>query len=286
MKANLIGAAALVITGGYIFFDFTNKDVQLPCMASYPPAVSLNLEKGNGELLSAVALQGRSQSQDWGLLDTLSVERVAGAPVSNAFRIALKKDDVASSGSPTAGAGFPWQPSRLNGTASVCFSYNVWLPKDFSFKAGGTLPGVASGQRLSFDESIDDDEGRLVRTLRAHMAWSDEGMLQVVMFDPSIKYSSRQTVLSSNTRLTPGRWHRLEQEIVLNDDGQSNGNVRVWLDGKIALDAQNLSIRKSPDSKIETAFYHVARGTPRGSSNAKAETDSYIKVSPMELSWR
>ena len=181
LKANLIGTAAILITGVYIGYEMTHEDVAKPCSTAYPPAASLDLRSGNGELLSAMALQGRSQSQDWGLIDKVTIENASDAPTKSVIKFALPKQDVSSTNNVFGGAGFPWQPSKLKGAKSVCFAYNVWLPNDFDFSATGILPGVASGQSIVKDENDDEDEGQLssdasVRT----SSWSEDGKLRLV----------------------------------------------------------------------------------------------------------
>lgn len=286
LKANVIGAAAILVTGVYFAYELTHSEESKPCSATYPPFVSLNLKKNNGELLSAVALQGRSNSQDWGLIDKLKVEKASDAPEAGTFRFTLAKNDVSSSVNKNGGAGFPWKPSRLNGANSVCVAYNVWLPEGFEFDAGGILPGVASRQVFLRDENNDDDDGELVRKFRAHLVWSNTGALQFVSFDPTSNHGNNQSILYTKKSLAPGRWQRLEQEIVLNDPGQSNGKVRLWVDGDLVLDEAAVSLRKSEETKFDTAFYHVSHGTPFGNGRVRLKKDSAIRITPMEFSWK
>jgi len=286
LKANLIGVAAILITGSYFAYDLTHTEEEMPCMGFYPPAVSLKLEKGNGSLLTPAALQGRSRSQDWGLMEKVKVERTSGAPVASVFTFKLPKDDVSSSANKKGGSGFPWRPSKLNGSNSVCLAYDVWIPEDFDFSAGGILPGVASRLSLKRDETDDDDDGELVRRLRAHMTWSAAGQLQFVAFDPSTNHSNDQIVLRTKNTLVPGRWHRLEQELTVNDADKRNGKVRLWVDGELVLDQKSVTLRKEGDAKFDTALYHVSHGTPFGNGNAKLTQDSVIRISPLHLSWK
>lgn len=286
LKANLIGVAAILITGLYFAFDLTRTETVRPCMASYPPAVSLKLEKGNGALLTPEALQGRSRSQDWGLIEKVKVERMTDAPVESVLAFKLLKDDVSSSLNKMGGAGFPWRPSKLNGTTSVCLAYNLWIPEDFEFSAGGILPGVASRLSLLADESNPDDEGELVRRLRAHLTWSNKGKLEFLAFDPGTNHSNDQLILRTKAQLTPGRWHHLEQELTLNSAEGRDGTVRIWLDGALMLDEKSVLLRKVRTALIDTALYHVSHGTPTGNGRVQSTKNNAVRISPMELSWK
>lgn len=285
LKVNLIGTAALLTIVGYLAYDLTHSEQDKPCSQAYPPSVALNLVEGNGEMLTAVALQARSRSQDWGILNKLTVEQVADAPVSNVFKVALPKGDVSSSLNKKGGAAFPWQPSRLAGATSVCFAYSVWLPEDFDFTEGGILPGVASPQ-VEDPDADEDDDNALIRKFRAHLGWSEAGTVQLLAFDPSVLRGNDQLVLSTKKTLTPGRWHHLEQEIVLNDDGKKNGEAKLWVDDELVLDATNLVLSDAEATQIGSAFYHVSRGTPFGNGIKLDHADSVIRISPMELSWK
>ncbi len=286
LKVNLIGIAAILILGVYFVYDSMNPEVIEPCSTYYPPSVSLNLEQGNGEFITASTLQGRSSSQDWGLIEKLKVEPASDAPVSGIFEFALKKDDVTSAHNKKGGAGFPWQPSRLNGANSVCFAYDVWLPQDFDFAAGGILPGVASEQIQQLDETDEYDEEELVRNFRSHLTWTKSGTLRFIAYDPTSRTDANMLDIDTKKDLVPGRWHKLEQELVMNDVGQSNGKVRLWLDGDIIVDNAAAKLTHTKSVKFDTALYHISHGTPYGRGQVDLKKDSIIRVSPMEMSWK
>ncbi|MCH9765171.1 MAG: hypothetical protein K0U34_04160 [Alphaproteobacteria bacterium] len=285
VKANLIGTAAILVTGVYIAYDLTTSLEIKPCSATYPTSVSLNIASDDGEVMSAVELQARSQSQDWGVLEKLSVERVNDAPSSAVFKIALPAGDLTSSTAKFGGVGFPWRPSKLATTNSVCFAYSVWMPEDFDFSAGGILPGVATTQTLAGSEDEDDEDRPLVRTLRAHPTWSDTGTVNFLAYDPTSNHGNNQLLLRSKQSLSAGRWHKIEQEILLNGPNQ-NGRVRLWFDGELAIDESHVTVRKDEKSQIGIVLYHVSRGTPFGSARVRSKVDSEVRVTPMEISWK
>lgn len=286
MKANIIGASAIVLAGTYFAYDLLHSEVVQPCSTLYPATVSLNLTNGTGELLSAAALQARSRSEDWGLLEKLKIEHVSGAPAPSILNFALAKDDVSSTSNPNGGAGFPWRPSRLNKPEAVCVSYNVWLPDDFDFSGGGILPGVASEPQFFPSEAGVDDDDSFARTFRAHLTWDSTGVLQTAVFDPSGEIKSRARVLAGRKTLSSGRWQRIEWELVLNSEGERNGIVRVWYDGELILDRTDVALRNAQTGSIDTVLYHVARGMPFGTGSGAAQTESSVRITPVEISWK
>ena len=287
MTANIIGVTAILVTGGYMVYDWNASVEVKPCSPAYPPSIVLDLNSSAGEVLSAAQLQARSQSQDWGVMKKLKVERTESGPAPLVFDISLSAGDLTSSDHKFGGVGFPWRPNSMKNATAVCFSYNVWLPSDFDYSVGGILPGVASIQTISEDDEDDeDDEDELVRTFRAHPTWSKDGTINFLVFNPTSRQRTDKIHLTSKQQLTLGRWHKLEQEVVLNDPGKKNGTIRLWIDGEIAIDRQDLALRTGSQAEIQTALYHVSYGSPDGNNKVVPLKDAVIRLSPLELSWK
>lgn len=289
-NANLIGVGALVIVAGYIAYDLSHTESVLPCAGNYPSPVSLDLKSDGDAVLSPVALQARSGSQDWGLLEKLETERDAGAPTSTNLKVALTQYDVSSSLNEKRGIGFPWRPSRLDGADAVCFSYAVSFSDNFDFTAGGILPGLVATPEMGVAEPTDAFSDEEVSEesvpLRAHIGWSETGHAQLISFDASGQNRNLRNVLPGSKPLKTGRWHQMAAEIKLNDIGKSNGVARLWVDGELALERTNLRWRLAPDQTFNSILYHISHGTPFGSGVSEPSSDGVVKVTPLELSWR
>lgn len=288
VKANIIGIAALAITGVYLIYDLTHTESIEPCSQSYPPSIALNVDLGDGEVLSSAALQARSGSQDWGVIDKVSIETAGDASVPHVFKVALPKGDISSKRNTQGGAGFPWRPSQLDGATSVCLAFDVWVPEDFDFSAGGILPGIATELRPQTDAAdggLYGDES-WTRKLRSHLSWSNNGTLQAIAFEASPSGLSEPVFVRTDAKLQPGRWHQIQNEVVLNKAGEDNGTVRLWLDGTLVGAKEHLSLRTTDDIKFETVLYHISRGAPVGNASKAMHDDSALRLSPVALSWR
>ncbi|MEW6496163.1 MAG: polysaccharide lyase, partial [Cyanobacteriota bacterium] len=55
-------------------------------------------------------------------------------------------------------------------------------------------------------------------------------------------------------------WHHLDQEVVLNQPGQSDGRIRVWVDGEKVLDKGGLIFRTTENLKIEGILFSTFFG--------------------------
>jgi len=52
-----------------------------------------------------------------------------------------------------------------------------------------------------------------------------------------------------------GRWYCVENEIKLNTVGASNGEARLWIDGKLKVDVANLKIREKEEHKLNLILF-------------------------------
>lgn len=60
--------------------------------------------------------------------------------------------------------------------------------------------------------------------------------------------------------LEKNRWYSVEQYVRMNRPGQSDGVLRAWIDGQLALDQDDLRFRDVPDLKIESVWMNVYHG--------------------------
>lgn len=286
LMANLVGIGAIAIIGVYFVHDLTYTEEAKPCSSHFAPPVSLNLQQNNGSLISPVTLQARSQSQDWGLLENLKIETTNDDPSLAVFDFALKHGDASSTAHKLGGAAFPWRPSQLSTAQSVCFSYNVRVPDKFEYGDGGILPGVASDG--VWREAQDDDEGAeaFERKLRVHPVWNENGQMDVLIYDPTDTRHNERLILSGKAALPPGVWNRVEMELVLNSADKPDGKVRMWINGDLAVNKENVEVAKEDKTRFQTAFYHVSRGTPAAGRGHADFQDASVELTPLELSWK
>lgn len=73
--------------------------------------------------------------------------------------------------------------------------------------------------------------------------------------------------------LGPDRWICVEQYLKLNTPGQEDGMLQVWVDGRLALENNNLRLRDLPTIHIEEVWMNVFHG---GTRTAPAAMHAYI----------
>ena len=69
------------------------------------------------------------------------------------------------------------------------------------------------------------------------------------------------------------KWYCFEQFIKLNDIGESNGELKAWLDGELVLFKKGLRFRTTSELKIEEVWFNFYHG---GSEPSPHEQTIYI----------
>ncbi|NJP12181.1 MAG: hypothetical protein HC866_24200 [Leptolyngbyaceae cyanobacterium RU_5_1] len=174
----------------------------------------------------------------------LRVRYKAGSASPRARRL----DDTTSGGTQFfADLGLPPQDS-------LCLSYYVRFSKRFDFVKGGKLPGVFGGTVNDGRKIPDGTNGFSTRLM-----WRARGVGEVYAYLPTSQEQGT-SIGRGNWQFQPGTWHHLEQQVVLNQPGQQNGQIRVWLDGKPVLSVNGLMFRTRNALKIEGILFSTFFG--------------------------
>lgn len=137
---------------------------------------------------------------------------------------------------------------------SLRLSYYLRFSENFDFVKGGKLPGLFGGDGASGGNIPNGTDGFSTRFM-----WRKNGDGEVYAYIPSsTEYGT--SIGRGNWRFQPGRWYRLEQEVRLNQPGQKNGRIRVWLDGQQVLDQTGLTFRTIDQLKINGIFFSTFFG--------------------------
>jgi hypothetical protein len=93
--------------------------------------------------------------------------------------------------------------------------------------------------------------------------------------------SRTQTIDPEAFKLQPGKWTRLEQEVVLNKPGRKDGALRIWVDGVQVIDKSQMMLRENDQVVFGgvQADAHYGGGDPSFAS----PKDTKIRISPFEV---
>ena len=246
-----------------------------PCSERYRSMTSFALER-SGVVLTAADLQASLGGKDVGVLDNVIIGPVKDAPAPLALAVRLQKASTSPQGFTTefkGGVAFPWQPRAVQGKTSACLSYHVLLPADFEFHRGGALPGMVGA------EGDERGDGFLVR-----LAWRYKGG-GVTLRTTENGVTRAEPAERQAFELPRGRWVKLEQEVVVNTPKGSDGVLRVWVDGALAIQRTDMAYRAKPEVTIAGVSVDLFRGTGPDDSQAAASKDARVWLTPFEVRW-
>lgn len=233
----------------------TDRAMELTALASLP--VSATIWSGGFETNDWSKSWSAKIRGDWGLENT----EVITDP-TNKFSQVLRVKYPAGSVSPAVfrkynapfgGAGFHANLD-MKPQNSLRLGYYVRFSENFDFVKGGKLPGLFGGKVTSGGKIPDGTNGFSTRFM-----WRKDGEGEIYAYLPNSS-SFGTSIGTGSWRFQTGKWHHIEQEVVLNDPGRENGRIRVWLDGEQVLEQEDLNFRSTSELKIEGIFFSTFFG--------------------------
>jgi hypothetical protein len=200
------------------------------------------------------------QAQDRGKfgLDNAAVESELGLSFGHFLRVRYPRGASSPRGSRSAGVkpgGAQFYGTLPRGPVDAQYlRYYVRFAPGFDFVKGGKLPGLYGGTEVSGGRIPDGTNGFSTRFM-----WRTGGQGEVYAYLPSSTEFGTSLGRGSFS-FTPGKWHCLEQQVVLNDPGVANGIVRAWLDGALVYENRALVYRTARSLQIEGVFFSTFFG--------------------------
>lgn len=187
---------------------------------------------------------------------------------------AIDPASMSRRGLPRGGAGFK-SVVAVDGAERAILSYRVRFPVSFNFVRGGKLPGLYGGAGNSGGVIPNGTDGFSFRLM-----WDKNGMGVVYAYLPSsITYGSG--FFRGRFTFVPGTWHQITQELKLNDPDKSNGLLRLWFDGLLVGEQDDLLIRTVGALKINGIFFDLFFG---GNDDSWAPpSDTYVDFSSFRM---
>lgn len=272
-QVNAVGGLALLLVGSYLVWDATRSREIAICSARYPVATQMSLQKPNGAALSPAEFQARVGFGERGVIEN-TVVRSTDGPMPLVLDFKLGGPVTADTG-----AAFPWSLPGVTKAKSACLSYSVFVPNDFDFGAGGTLPGL-------FGTTAAGGNGRLQTGFNTRIAWNDEagvGVLTNLSSSTNDVEGGELGRYLSGFKMPRGRWVRIEQEAVLNSPNAKDGLLRVWIDGRLSVEDPAIAWRGTGNVQlggalIDIGYVHIANRTEKKPTK--------LSISPLQLSWQ
>lgn len=278
---NAAGVLIGLFAVGYVVSDMFSVEKTKICAARYKVSTLLPVKNAGGALLSPIELQAMAGSREYGMLEHAKVVSVSNAPAPAVLQITLPKGQAKpqrSSDEARSGVGMRWTPPEISGATSACLTYSAFLPSDFEFGDGGMLPGLYGGSRFDGFDRGEHRPGFVVRVM-----WREKAIGDVTVQVPKIADRNPASLGRDRFQFKRGSWVQIEQEVVLNTPGKPDGKYRLWVDGTLRLERDNLQWRDEAGTTIEGVVGNVGFGTV--DKPGLAPRSSQIGLTPFELRW-
>ena len=199
-----------------------------------------------------------AQAQDWDVAWSNQMDKYASISTEEAHSgsNSLKMDYPAHEQS---NAGAKWQ---IPGQQEYYLSYWVKFEDNFDFDgnqySGGKLPGLGSGDLASGGVKPNGDNGFTSRYM-----WREGGKATVYLYHMDMSSNYGDDILLKDSQgndkyFQPGQWHNMVQRVRVNDAGQANGEIDVWMDNEQVLDMDGL--RFTNGQGIDTMYFSSFHG--------------------------
>lgn len=145
--------------------------------------------------------------------------------------------------------------ASLTPATTYYLDYYVKFNSGFDFKIGGKLPGLTSGGS-TYTGGVQPTDGK---GWSARYMWTDANpVLYLYYIGQQTQYGEASNIASS--QFSTNTWHRLTQQIIVNDANSNNAVIRVWVDGRLTLEKKNFVLRTAPDGLIDSFYFSTFFG--------------------------
>ncbi|KAF8634310.1 hypothetical protein AX17_004262 [Amanita inopinata Kibby_2008] len=164
-----------------------------------------------------------------------------------------------------------------NGAKHVTFSYRFLLQHDWEWVKGGKLPGVFGGVGdLAYHCTGGRAETR-THCFDLRPMWRPNGVGELYVYLPVTPSNTRRLLAvppksyphASNYGVSVGRgafhfklgyWTTITQRIKLNDMGQENGEIHLYINKELVISCTGLTLRTSPESRFKGMHFQTFFG--------------------------
>ncbi|KAI0359309.1 hypothetical protein OH77DRAFT_1017373 [Trametes cingulata] len=163
----------------------------------------------------------------------------------------------------------------------VVMGYDVLFEDGFDFRKGGKLPGIYGGAGDSAYGCTGGRQTDRCKCFNLRLMWRENGVGELYAYVPQIEANTKRllavpprsiqhpdygfSVGRGAWTFEPGRWTRVMERVSMNDVGEENGEIEVFIDGKLVIRATGLVLRtdEGPDARVQGLHFQTFFGGHR-----------------------
>jgi hypothetical protein len=206
------------------------------------------------------------------MISALSHDYVTGPEGKKSMKAHYPKGSYTFTHKPQGGLSFyaPGPSSvDLSTAKEATFGYSVYFAKGFGFQKGGKLPGIYGGNSDEIAVSCSGGR-RSTECFSARLMWRAEGAGEFYTYlppytDSRFAANKKQCNVAPQSDCNPtygasigrgsfhfatGAWTTVSERVRLNDVGQANGELELFVNGKSVINVKGLILRDSASGKM------------------------------------
>lgn len=90
--------------------------------------------------------------------------------------------------------------------------------------------------------------------------WRADGAGELYLYAPGRDAACGDSIGRSNWFFISGTWHTITQKVTMNNPGANDGSIRLFVDGKQVVNADNLMLRNRPDTQVAGLLFSTFFG--------------------------
>lgn len=179
----------------------------------------------------------------------------------------------------------------LSTAREATFGYSVYFPEGFQFNLGGKLPGLYGGDNDTVALSCSGGR-RSTDCFSARLMWRTDGAGELYTYLPQSDANTQNlctappksicndvygaSVGRGSFKFIPGQRTTISQRVKLNDAGESNGELELFVAGKSVVNVTGLIYREVDEGRIRGIQMQTFFGGSNETYASPQDQDSFF----------
>jgi hypothetical protein len=185
-----------------------------------------------------------------------------------------------------------------NNAKEITFGYGLYFTDDYAWNKGGKLPGLYFGTSESAARGCSGGN-RDTSCASVRLMWREDGMGEAYTYLPNPEISSKFSANKALCNVAPksecndvygasvgrgafdfkaGAWNDVAMRVLINDDGEENGEIEVYVNGESKINVSGLIIASSDKTRAQGIMAQMFFGGSNESWKSPKDQDIFLSA--------